>query len=103
MVVSKSVDPETVSVALEGLTMATVAILATLRVRFAKAITLGSAIGDVLHQMFSPFTSQVLEYALPSEFEKWIPVSYSSYYAFSSSPAAIKVTNRSSSYTSDYA
>lgn len=57
--------------------MATVAILATLRVRFAKAITLGTAIGDVLNKIFSPFTTQMLEYALPDDYEKWIPVSSS--------------------------
>lgn len=75
MVLTRSVNPENVSIALEGLTMATVAILATLRVRFAKAITLGTAIGDVLHKMFSPFTARVLEYGLPDDYEKWIPVS----------------------------
>lgn len=76
MVLFKSINPENVSVALEGLTMATVAILATLRVRFAKAITLGTAIGEVLHKIFSPFTTRALEYALPDDYEKWIPVSF---------------------------
>lgn len=74
MVLTKSVNPENVSVAIEGLTMATVAILATLRVRFAKAITLGTAIGEVLCKIFSPFTTKLLEYALPDDYEKWIPV-----------------------------
>lgn len=55
--------------------MATVAVLATLRVRFAKAITLGTAIGEVLNKIFSPFTAQALEFALPDDYEKWIPVS----------------------------
>lgn len=75
MVLTKSINPENVSVALEGLTMATVAILATLRVKFAKAITLGTAIGEVLHKIFSPFTTKALEYALSSDYEKWVPVS----------------------------
>lgn len=74
MVLSKSIDPENVATALEGLTMATVAILATLRIRFAKAITLGTAIGGVLHSVFSQFTQQILEYSLPDDYEKWIPV-----------------------------
>lgn len=78
MVLTKSINPENVSIAIEGLTMATVAVLATLRVRFAKAITLGTAIGEVLNKIFSPFTTQVLEFALPDDYEKWIPVSGSS-------------------------
>lgn len=76
MVLTKSIDPENVSAALEGLTMATVAVLATLKVRFAKAITLGTAIGNVFDQIFSPFTSKVLQYGLPDDYEKWIPVCY---------------------------
>lgn len=77
MVLTKSINPENVSVALEGLTMATVAVLATLRVKLAKAITLGTAIGEVLYKIFSPFTTKALEYALPNEYQKWIPVSFS--------------------------
>jgi hypothetical protein len=49
-VLCRSADPENVSMALEGLTQASLAVLATLRVQFAKAITLGTAIGDVLHR-----------------------------------------------------
>lgn len=74
MVLTKSVNPENVSTAIEGLTIATVAILATLRIRFAKAITLGSAIGDVLNKIFSPFTSKLLDFGLSDDYEKWIPV-----------------------------
>lgn len=74
MVLTRSVNPENISIALEGLTMATVAILATLRVRFAKAITLGTAIGEVLNKIFSPFTAQLLDFGLPEDYDKWIPV-----------------------------
>lgn len=74
MVLTRSIDPEKVSAAIEGLTIAGVAILATLRVKFAKAITLGTAIGSVLNQHLSPFTTQALQFALPDDYEKWIPV-----------------------------
>lgn len=74
MVMTKSVDPENISIALEGMTMATVAILATLRVRFAKAITLGTAIGGVLDKFLGPFVTKGLEFAIPGDYEKWIPV-----------------------------
>lgn len=75
MVLTKSIDPAKVSMALEGLTIATVAILATLRVRFAKAITLGTAIGSAFEKLLSPFTSKILQLSLPNAYEKWIPVS----------------------------
>lgn len=74
MVLTRSIDPDKVSAAIEGLTVAGVAILATLRVKFAKAITLGTAIGSVLNQHLSPFTTQALQFALPDDYEKWIPV-----------------------------
>jgi hypothetical protein len=48
-VLCRSADPENISMALEGLTQASLAILATLRIQFAKAITLGTAIGDILN------------------------------------------------------
>lgn len=75
MVLTKSVDPENVSAALEGLTIASVAIVATLRVRFAKAVTLGTAIGDVLFSVFSPLTTSALQATIPRDYKKWIPVS----------------------------
>lgn len=78
MVLTKSIDPQNVSTAIEGLTIATIAILATLRVKLAKAITLGTAIGEVLNNIFSPFSTRALEYALPNDYEKWIPVRSSS-------------------------
>lgn len=74
MIFVKSVNPQIVSDALEGLSMATVAILATLRIRFARAITLGAAIGEVLHKIFAPLTTPILERLLSDDFEKWIPV-----------------------------
>ncbi|PXF48251.1 hypothetical protein BWQ96_01940 [Gracilariopsis chorda] len=74
VVLSRSVDPEQVSAALEGVCMATVAILATVRVRFGRALTIGTAIGDVLHDTLSGLSTRLLRYALSEEYEKWIPV-----------------------------
>lgn len=74
MVLTKSIDPENVSSAMEGLTIATVAVLATLRVRFAKAITLGTSIGNILEKLFRPYTTKVMQMSLPDDYHKWIPV-----------------------------
>ncbi len=59
---------------MEGLTTAAVAILATLRIRFARAVTLGTAIGEVLSRILGPFAANFLEVLLPRDYEKWIPV-----------------------------
>lgn len=75
MVLTSSIDPQKVSNAIEGLTVAIVAILATLRIRFAKAITLGTAIGQVLENLLSPFTTKALKLGLPNNYDNWIPVS----------------------------
>ena len=71
---------DNVAMALEGLSTATVAILATLRIRFARAITLGTAIGEVLTRVLGPFASQTLDYFIPKDYEKWIPVCSPSYF-----------------------
>lgn len=44
-----ALDPDEVSEAMKGLYAGSIAVLATLKNRFAKAITLGNGIGDVLH------------------------------------------------------
>lgn len=60
--------------AIEALTTAYVAVMATLRVKFAKAITLGMAIGNVLTRVTGPYLTQALKVVVPDEYEKWIPV-----------------------------
>lgn len=66
---------EQVAAAVEGLTTAYIAVMATLRVKFAKAITLGMSIGNVLTKIAGPYVTQALKVVIPDEYEKWIPVS----------------------------
>lgn len=74
IVLSGSVDPEAFSLALEGLSCASVAILATLRVKFAAAITLGSGIGDVVLSVAGPPAEAAMTAALPDELDRWVPI-----------------------------
>jgi hypothetical protein len=74
LVLSRSVDPDALSMALEGLSCACLAVLATLRVRFAAAITLGTAIGDTVLAMCGPVATAGMAAVLPDEYERWIPV-----------------------------
>jgi hypothetical protein len=75
LVLSRSVDPATLSAAIEGLSTASLAILATCWIRFAYAITIGSKIGDVIDEMvLGPRFVELLRTAIPDDYEKWIPV-----------------------------
>lgn len=74
IVLSGSVDPEALSMALEGLSCASIAILATLRVKFAAAITLGSAIGDVVLGIAGPPAEAAMTAILPDELDRWVPI-----------------------------
>ncbi|KAA8497391.1 hypothetical protein FVE85_1120 [Porphyridium purpureum] len=75
MVILKAVDPNQLAEALEGLTQAWIAVIATLRVKFAQAITLGTSIGNNLDQFVSPFIMRVVNPHVPREYAKWVPVS----------------------------
>eukprot|EP00760_Papus_ankaliazontas_P035334 PhM_4_TR7747/c0_g1_i1/m.49918 len=73
MVVLKAVEPEKVSEALTGLWAGFLAVVATLRVNFAQAVTLGAAIGETLEKKAGPTVTKTVEDALPEEFKKWSP------------------------------
>jgi hypothetical protein len=47
------------------------AVLATLKIQFAKAITLGNAIADVLDKYVTKLLEPALRAALPEEYKKW--------------------------------
>lgn len=67
----KTVDPSRVGDALSGLQSGLLAVVATLKLQFCKAITLGSAIGDILMNPCNKFLVPALEVALPEEYKKW--------------------------------
>lgn len=66
-----AVDPEHVSDAVRAVTAGFFAVLAVLRVQFAKAITLGAAIGDALLRPAQKYAEPFVGEALPAELKKW--------------------------------
>jgi hypothetical protein len=74
LVLTRSVDPDALSKAIEGLSTAGLAVVATCRVKFAYAITIGTTIGDTINNILGPWIMSALTTAVPDEYEKWIPV-----------------------------
>eukprot|EP00695_Tsukubamonas_globosa_P001618 TRINITY_DN266_c0_g1_i1.p1 TRINITY_DN266_c0_g1~~TRINITY_DN266_c0_g1_i1.p1 ORF type:complete len:363 (+),score=88.51 TRINITY_DN266_c0_g1_i1:63-1151(+) len=67
----KVIDPERVGDALTGLYACAMAVVAALRIRFAAAIALGAAIGDMLYPRVSRVLTPALEYVIPEDYRKW--------------------------------
>ncbi|RYG67502.1 hypothetical protein EON64_07300 [archaeon] len=67
------IDPHRLSEALIGLNSGAVAVLTTLKLQFAKTITLGQAIAQSLQPVASIYGPQLLNRLLPEELHKWSP------------------------------
>uniref|UniRef100_A0A061R3F9 Uncharacterized protein n=1 Tax=Tetraselmis sp. GSL018 TaxID=582737 RepID=A0A061R3F9_9CHLO len=70
----KSTDPEQLERAVSSIASGFMAVVASLRIKFAKAIALGCSIGDAIDSSSAPIVSAVAERALPPEMHKWIPL-----------------------------
>lgn len=71
-VVAKAVDPEQLSDALTAIYMGFVAVVATLRVHFAACVSLGVAVGDIVHNIIDENLTPVLMMSTPKEYQKWV-------------------------------
>jgi hypothetical protein len=49
------------------------AVVATLRMRFAEAVTLGTSIGLMMENGVTPYASPALKKLMPDEYHKWTP------------------------------
>jgi len=67
----RTVDPKRVSEALAGLNGGFLAVVATLKLQFAKSITLGQAIGSVIEKPALLYGLPVMEGLLPSDYKRW--------------------------------
>jgi len=67
-------NPDTFSKALTGIYAGVVAVVATLRVQFARIITLGTTIGDVISKPAIKFIHPLAAQMLPQETHKWIDI-----------------------------
>jgi hypothetical protein len=67
----KTVDPKRVTDALAGLNAGLLAIIATLKLQFAKSITLGNSIASLLEQPAKQYVVPNLKAAMHPDFQKW--------------------------------
>ena len=68
----KTTDPKSVSNALGALAAGWVSVIAALKVKFARAVTLGAAIGDVLRKPAQRYLGPLLKKFIPEDYHKWI-------------------------------
>jgi hypothetical protein len=67
----RTIDPDRVTAAIVGLNSGFLAVLATLKLEFAKAITLGNAIGDLVEKPALKYVHPIVSDALPAEYKRW--------------------------------
>lgn len=68
---ARTVDPDQVSESTATIWGAMLAIIATLRVHFAQAITLGSSLGEMAENHFSKTSLPMIEKAIPQDLQRW--------------------------------
>lgn len=67
----KTVDPLRLTTAISGLNAGFLAVVGCLKLQFAKAITLGNALGDIAKKPASTYLVPALEAIMPPEYKKW--------------------------------
>ena len=50
------------------------AVLASLKLRFARSLTLGATLGEVLQKQVDRHVTPVVQEVVPEEGKKWVPV-----------------------------
>lgn len=67
----RTMDPHRLTVAVTGINAGFLAVIATLKLEFAKTITLGNSIGSVLEPPAKEYALPLLEKVMPPEYRKW--------------------------------
>lgn len=70
-IVFTSVNPERLGSAVGNLNLAALAIIAALKVRFARIITLGRAMADMVSPVAKKILGPALAFCLPKDYKKW--------------------------------
>jgi len=74
LVFLKSCDPTKISEATGGLYVGLVGVLATLKLQFARTITLGATIGEIISKPAIKFGHPILCAVVPVDYQRWIDV-----------------------------
>merc|ERR1719210_2771585 len=72
-VVLKAVEPEKVSHGIVGLYTGWIGVLAILKIKFAKTVTLGERIGEEIYRRVQKY-EPMIEDLVGEEYRKWVPV-----------------------------
>lgn len=67
-------DPAKINTAVAGLYMTWIGVLATLKVQFARTITLALSISEFLHKPVNALLRPALDRVVPPQYAKWVPV-----------------------------
>jgi hypothetical protein len=67
----RTIDPNRLALAIAGINAGFLAVIATLKMHFARTITLGNAIGAALEPSADKYIVPILEKVFPSEYRKW--------------------------------
>lgn len=51
--------------------MAAIAVIAALKLRFARAVALGNSLGDIAAEPAKRFVGPVIRFVLPQDYKKW--------------------------------
>jgi len=70
----KCCDPVAVNKALSLLFTGWIGVLANLKVQFARTVTLGASIGEMLTKVSLVFAAPIVEPFVPREHRKWVPI-----------------------------
>lgn len=69
----KSISPDNCSGAISGIYMGWIGVLATLKIKFAKTVTLGNAIGERFYSI-AQIAEPSIAASVPEDYKKWVPV-----------------------------
>jgi len=72
MVALKVMDPQQLGNSMTALTTALLAVIASLKLTFARSLSLGSAIGDILSKPALRYGTPILKTHLDDDYHKWI-------------------------------
>jgi hypothetical protein len=69
-----TIEPLQVYSALGNLYVGFLAVIATLKIKFAHTITLGASIGEMVFSTINPYVQPTIKQILPEKYQKWAPV-----------------------------
>jgi len=74
MLVLRVINPDKVSLAFSALMAGLLAVLASLKLKFARSLTLGATLGEVLQKQVDRHVTPIAQEVVPEEAKKWVPI-----------------------------